>query len=360
MSCDMQPSITALASAKLFAGTTLPWVLEANEAGSGMAREDFLAWLVDNRQSIENRLHRHGAVLFRGFKALKGAADFEAVIKAMSHKLLDYAGGTTPRSAVSGQVVTSTDAPPHLTIGQHQEMSYLEPSPSFPDPTPDKVAFFCEVEPAGGGQTPLCDMRTVLQKLPQDLVRRFETRGLVLTRQLPETKQAGYEVTWPTMFGTSDRQEAEAFAAKRRWRIEWTDDGGVRVHQNPSPSTLVHRVTGEKVWFNQAHLLHRHYAPWTGDFLGPAADQQAEAERLRPALSKRFFYHSTHADGSDIMISDLETVRQTIAETMTMFDWKVGDLLICDNKLVSHGRQPYTPPRRILAALAADDRGERT
>jgi hypothetical protein len=278
-------------------------------------------------------------------------------MKAVSHTLLDYAGGTTPRSAVSGKIVSSTDAPAQMTIGLHQEMSYLEPSASFPDPTPDKVAFFCEIEPGGAGQTPICDMRIVLERLPKDLVERFEAKGLILTRQLPFTKEAGHEVTWPTMFGTSDKKEAEAFAEKRGWRIDWTDDGGVRVYQKPSPTTKSHRVTGEKIWFNQAHLLHKEYAPWKGDFLGTTPEQVDEANRRRPELSKRFFYHSTHADGSEIMVSDLETIRQTIDKTMTMFDWKAGDLLICDNKLVSHGRQPYSPPRKILAALAADDRG---
>jgi alpha-ketoglutarate-dependent taurine dioxygenase len=335
---------------------SLAFTIEAKPDASDLSLDDLLAWISENRSWLDEKLHRHGAILLRGFKALVGADDFEAVMKVLSHKLLDYAGGTTPRSAVSGKIVSSTDAPAHLTIGLHQEMSYLEPSEAFPDPTPDKVAFFCEIEPGGGGQTPLCDMRLVLQRLPQDLVKRFEEKGLMLTRQLPATKEAGYEVTWPTVFGTSDRQEAEAFAEKRGWRLEWTNDGGVRVYQKPSPTTKRHRITGEKVWFNQAHLLHKEYAPWKGDFLGSSPEQKAEADRTRPAMAKRFFYQSTHADGSEIDVADLETIRNTIEDTMTLFDWKAGDLLICDNKLVSHGRRPYTPPRKILAALAADDR----
>jgi alpha-ketoglutarate-dependent taurine dioxygenase len=356
MISEKQAPISELATTKTFGGTTLPFVFEAKPEKAGISRDELLAWLDGNRKSIEEKLRKHGAVLFRGFKSLKGAEDFEAVMKVVSHTLLDYAGGTTPRSAVSGKIVSSTDAPAVMTIGLHQEMSYLEPSEAFPDPTPDKVAFFCEIKPGGGGQTPICDMRVVLERLPKDLVKRFEDKGLILTRQLPETKEAGHEVTWPTMFGTSDRKEAEAFAAKRGWRIEWTDDGGVRVYQKPSPTTKSHRVTGDKIWFNQAHLLHKEYAPWKGNFLGESDEQKAEADRLRPALSKRFFYHSTHADGSEIPVADLETIRKTIADTMTMFDWEAGDLLICDNKLVSHGRQPYSPPRKILAALAADDR----
>lgn len=334
----------------------LPFVVQAFPETADVSRDELLDWIARERDWLDNQLHAHGAILFRGFRALRTAEDFEAVMLQLSTELLDYAGGHTPRSAVKGKVVSSTDAPAHLTIGLHQEMSYLEPSPNFPDPTPDKVAFFCQVAPGGGGQTPICDMRLVYQRLPAELIRRFEERGLVLTRQLPETKEVGYEATWPTVLGSPDRSEAEKLAEKRGWRIEWTDDGGARVFHNPSPVVMTHRVTGDKVWFNQAHLLHKAFAPWTGDFLGSTPEQKREAERLRSRLSGRFFLHSMHAVGSEIQVEDLKCIRSVIAETMVMFDWQVSDILVCDNKLVSHGRQPYQPPRTILAVLANDPR----
>jgi alpha-ketoglutarate-dependent taurine dioxygenase len=332
----------------------LPFVIQATPESADVSQYELLDWIVAERTWLDGQLHNHGALLLRGFRSLRASEDFEDVMRRVSTELLDYAGGHTPRTAVQGKIVSSTDAPCHLMIGLHQEMSYLEPSPSFPDPTPDQVAFFCLVAPGGGGQTPICDMRLVYQRLPADLVHRFEDKGLILTRRLPETKEAGYEATWPTVLGATDRGEAEKFAAKRGWRVEWTSDGGACVFHKPSPVVKTHRLSGERVWFNQAHLLHKAYAPWTTDFLGASPEQKREADRLRPRLSNRFFFHSTHADGSEILISDLECIRRTIAETMVMFDWQVHDLLICDNKLVAHGRQPYQPPRTILAALAND------
>jgi len=335
-------------------GLALPLIIEARPETADVSRDELLAWMAAERSWLDTQLHTHGAILLRGFRALRGSEDFEEVMRLISTELLDYAGGHTPRSAVQGKIVSSTDAPAHLTIGLHQEMSYLEPSPSFPDPTPDRVAFFCQVAPGGGGQTPVCDMRLVYQRLPADLIQRFEDKGLILTRRLPETKEAGYEAIWPSVLGSTDRDEAAKFAEQRGWRVEWTDDGGAYVFHQPSPVMKTHRVTGEKVWFNQAHLLHKAYAPWTTDFLGESPEQKQEANRLRARLSSRFFFHSTHADGSEILISDLECIRRTIAETMVMFDWRVHDVLVCDNKLVAHGRQPYQPPRTILAALAND------
>jgi alpha-ketoglutarate-dependent taurine dioxygenase len=75
---------------------------------------------------------------------------------------------------------------------------------------------------------------------------------------------------------------------------------------------------------------------------------------LQPFIKDRFFYHSTHADGSEISLSDLNCIRRVVVEQMVMFDWQRGDVLLIDNKLVAHGRQPYQPPRKILAALLAD------
>jgi alpha-ketoglutarate-dependent taurine dioxygenase len=333
----------------------LPFVVEARDETANTPLDELLDWLSDNSTWREEELHRAGALLFRGFSAIRTAEDFAAIALRMAPEILDYAGGTTPRSAVTGKIVTSTDAPRHVVIGLHQEMSYLAPSAAFPDPTPDKVMFFCETAPGGGGQTPIADMRAVYRKLPRELVDRFESKGgLVLHRKLPTEKKYGFEVTWSTAFGTSDRGEMEKIAQRNGWRMKWADDGGLEITHGPSPVTLRHRVTGEKVWFNQAYLLHKSVAPWTSDWLGSSPSEIAEARALEPLIKDRFYYHSTHADGSEISLSDLDTIRRVVTSEKVLFDWKRGDVMLIDNKLVAHGREPYQPPRTIFAALLAD------
>jgi alpha-ketoglutarate-dependent taurine dioxygenase len=34
------------------------------------------------------------------------------------------------------------------------------------------------------------------------------------------------------------------------------------------------------------------------------------------------------------------------------FAWQRGDILMLDNMLVAHGRNPYASPRKILVAMA--------
>lgn len=38
-------------------------------------------------------------------------------------------------------------------------------------------------------------------------------------------------------------------------------------------------------------------------------------------------------------------------EETICFAWQQGDLLMIDNMLVAHGRNPFDGPRRILAAM---------
>ncbi|HSF39385.1 MAG TPA: TauD/TfdA family dioxygenase [Thermoanaerobaculia bacterium] len=39
-------------------------------------------------------------------------------------------------------------------------------------------------------------------------------------------------------------------------------------------------------------------------------------------------------------------------ETSVAFPWQRGDALLLDNFLTSHGREPFSGPRRIVVAMA--------
>jgi alpha-ketoglutarate-dependent taurine dioxygenase len=62
-------------------------------------------------------------------------------------------------------------------------------------------------------------------------------------------------------------------------------------------------------------------------------------------------------DGEPIPFASVATIRNTIRDETTTFDWQKGDVLLIDNILVSHGRKAFEGPRRILAALIDDAAG---
>ena len=72
-------------------------------------------WVGDNRDNIRDRLCRDGAILFRGFN-VRDAACFEPVCSAFKDDLVSYAGGSSPRTLVSGNVYTSTEYPSGSSI----------------------------------------------------------------------------------------------------------------------------------------------------------------------------------------------------------------------------------------------------
>ena len=48
----------------------------------------------------------------------------------------------------------------------------------------------------------------------------------------------------------------------------------------------------------------------------------------------------------------LDEIRGIYGQVTVAFPWQKGDLLLVDNLLVAHGRNPFSGPRRILVAMA--------
>jgi alpha-ketoglutarate-dependent taurine dioxygenase len=124
--------------------------------------ESLLTLLTDERDALAAIRLRYGAILFRGFD-LSTPEDFRAAAAlAYEDDLRNYVGGVSPRGKVMSGVYESTTFPSHLRIPQHNEMTYL------PDP-PRHLAFFCEIPPEHGGETPLADSRTIYKLLDLEL-----------------------------------------------------------------------------------------------------------------------------------------------------------------------------------------------
>jgi alpha-ketoglutarate-dependent taurine dioxygenase len=107
------------------------------------------------------------------------------------------------------------------------------------------------------------------------------------------------------------------------------------------PAAAQHPITGEMVWFNQAHLFHV-------SNLGSEMQESLYKVFDEQDLPRNAYY----GDGSPFSSEDLEEVRRAYKEATVVFSWQPGDILMLDNMLVAHGRRPYSGQRRILVALA--------
>ncbi|MFY1616357.1 TauD/TfdA family dioxygenase [Micromonospora sp. WMMD736] len=303
--------------------STLPALLTA--PSGGVPAESRIAGI---RDSVRRQLHTHGAVLLRGFD-IGSVSGFERVVRAVSGAPLSYAERSSPRSTIEGQVYTSTDYPPTEEIFLHNENSYQATWPLT-------LFFYCITPPDTQGATPLADTRRILRSIDPSVVEEFTRRGWTVVRNFTE----GFGVPWQQAFNTTDRTEVERYCARSGVEVQWVGRNGLRttarrraVHQHP--------VTGETVWFNHLTFFHVTTLP------------EEDCEGLREMFDEADLPTNTYyGDGGRIPDDVVAHLRDCYRAAQRRFDWERDDVLIVDNMLAAHAREPFTGPRKIAVAMA--------
>jgi alpha-ketoglutarate-dependent taurine dioxygenase len=300
-----------------------PSVLTPGRAGAG-AMDSLRGRLAE----VEHLLLRRGAVLLRDFR-VDGLEDFRALATGFGHPLLRYDFASTPRTALSNGVFTSTEYPPHQRIPLHNEQSYTASWPM-------KVWFYCVVAPAEGGETPIADSREIFRQMDPSIRASFAERCLMYVRNFG----GGLDLPWEDVFGTSDRATVEAYCRAQGIVCEWTGAGQLRT-RHVCQGVARHPKTGEMVWFNQAHLFHvSNLEPELREALLDALDESE--------LPRQVYY----GDGGPIDPAVLTEIRAVLDATAVTFRWRAGDVLMLDNMLTAHGRAPFAGPRQVVVAMA--------
>lgn len=284
------------------------------------------------RDEAEEVLGTTGVALLRG-AGIDTPERFHEVVATFGEPLTSYRGGNTPRSKVADGVFTSTEYPPEYEISLHNELSYARSWPA-------RLFFCCLVPAHTGGATPVCDGRALLSSLDSVVAERFVEHGVVYRQHL----HGGYGLgkSWQQTFETSDRDEVARFLDDAGMTYEWTDDGGLRTAA-PRPAVREYSATGETVWFNQADQWHASNLP--------PAEREALLELV--ADEADLPHSATYGDGSPIPEKDLDQVRAAAKQHELANPWQQGDIMIVENMLALHGRQPFTGQRRVLVSMTA-------
>ncbi|MCJ0871769.1 TauD/TfdA family dioxygenase [Streptomyces sp. AP-93] len=301
--------------------------LEIETEGIGGA-EELTERLTALGEDFGSLLTAEKAVVFRGFGVTRETLD--PVFDLLLPNRLAYVHGNSPRTKVGSNVYTSTEYPQEFTISMHNEMSYAHAWPS-------RLAFFCQIQPGGGGATPVLDAAVWLQALDPE-VREAFAGGVRYVQNLHDGYGLGK--SWQDTFETNNRQDVEAFLDGTGATWQWKADGGIRI-SSVRPSTTRHPVTGVEVWFNQADQWH---PAGLGDDTAAALAQILPEDELPQTV--------TFADGSPIPGEYVLQIRDRGLEAAVDVDWRAGDLLVIDNVLLAHGRRPFTGDRRVLVAMS--------
>ncbi|MDD9947568.1 MAG: TauD/TfdA family dioxygenase [Myxococcales bacterium] len=303
---------------------TLPLVVERNPLASTEV-------LLSQKAELRRDLLAHGAVLFRGF-GVATRESFEVAVAALGGPTLNYVDGNSPRRKLGSGVYTSTEYPPEFFISLHNELSYSQRWPA-------RLFFCCITPPGEGGETPLADSRAILRTLPPEVREAFVRKGIRYIRNLHGGR--GFGPSWQATFETDSRAVVEEFGCTEGSEVRWNEAGGVSITQ-VRPATIVHPDTGEAVWFNQADQFHPSTHP--KQIYDSILALYEGREELMPQTAK-------FGDGASIDPAMLAEVRRTAGEQMRLFKWEEGDLLVVDNRLVAHGRQPFKGRREILVSM---------
>jgi Taurine catabolism dioxygenase TauD, TfdA family len=302
-----------------------PLVLSPARAGV-----DLGMWLALHQSQVEEDVTSYGAVLFRGFE-LSGPQEFERVAAAAAGADLFGEYGDLPRESVSDKIFSSTPYPESLRIHFHNESSHMRSWPM-------RILFFSYVVAREGGATPILDCRKLCDALDPDLVDEFDQKGLLYTRNFSE----GVDVAWQQFFGTADPAQVESACARTGTRCEWLDGGATLRTAQPAKAVRRHPVTGERVFFNQVLLHHPAALP---------ADVR-DALGILWGVPEAFPRNVTFGDGTAIPDSVICSLIEEFDRHAVSFPWRENDVIVLDNMLVSHGRAPYVPPRKVLVAMS--------
>jgi len=285
-------------------------------------------WARSNREWLEEKLAKHGALLLRGFE-VNSASQFADFVRAISDELIEYGERSSPRTSIGNGVYSSTDHPPDQPIVLHNEQSYTLNWPM-------KICFYCVQAASQHGNTPIADSRKILKRLSPQIIERFVEKKVMYVRNYGD----GLGLPWQEVFQTEHRQEVETYCRQASIEFEWKENGNLRTFQI-RPAVRVHPKTKETVWFNHALFFNIY-----------SLEASARESLLAVVDAADVPFNTFYGDGSPIELPVLDQIREAYREEQVSLPWRERDMLILDNMLVAHGREPFTGPRKIAVAMA--------
>lgn len=301
----------------------LPLVLKPKVEGLELS-----AWAGENLDYLERKLLEHGGILFRDFR-VDEVEKFEAFALTITPNLLNYTERTAPRVKLSKYIFTSTEHRKDQYIHFHNANSYSHRWPL-------KIWFCCITPPGKDGFTPIADCRKVLGNLDPALRREFASRGVTYLRNFRE----GMGLPWQETFQTTDTEVVREYCADAGIEIDLFEGDRLRTRQ-VRHAVARHPVTGEEVWFNQAHLFHV-----------SSLEPDVSRTLLRAYAEEDLPRNSYYGDGEPIPETVVSELIEAYRQAEVRFPWQRGDVLMLDNMLAAHARSSYEGDRLIAVTFA--------
>lgn len=286
-------------------------------------------WVTESKSLLESHLVKHGGLLLRNFN-IHSVSEFNQLVQSFSPELLDYVYRSTPRTKLGGKIYTATEYPADRVIPLHNENAYSRA-------WPHKIFFFSVIVAAEGGETPIADSRNVYKRIAPEIRDKFEELGVMYTRNYSK----GIDLSWQEVFQTEEKKEVEKYCKEHAIQFEWKEGSPELTTRQTCQATLVHPVSGEYVWFNQAHLFHI-----------SSLDEESRLSLIKELGEENIPRNASYGNGEPFENEVLDHIRNVYTQEKLKFKWQKGDIMILDNILMAHGRETYKGERKIAVAMA--------
>ncbi|GAA5967726.1 hypothetical protein JCM3765_000011 [Sporobolomyces pararoseus] len=322
-------------------GVKFPLALES-KAEEIPSLDDFVRSIEDlaSRDEIVPLLNQNGgAILFRGTHA-ETPQDFSRVAHAFK------IGTYHEEIILAKNVATASEGPSTHHVRMHNEFGWSSHYPAF-------LFFFCRSAAESGGETPInsgAEMFARLQKEVPQFVEDLAKKGISYVYQYQQEANPGSNLgnsiaraypaanLLPTDDEETKRRKIEEQVKRHSDEWKWGEDGSLSVTHQLS-SIRRHPYSKIPVYFgNLSSMYHK-------------AKEQDALEYPFKGKDGAFHHVPTYGDGTEIPRKYLEKTLELIEELRVLIPWKKGDVLLLDNHLTQHAREPWVGERRVLASL---------
>ncbi|EXJ78584.1 hypothetical protein A1O1_08985 [Capronia coronata CBS 617.96] len=310
--------------------------------------------VVNSMKSLQARdgtltklLARHGTLLFRGLP-IHNAQDFSKFAHAFGYQPHEIIGIVVDRPLLAPNVAPANEAPKEVLIYNHNE------SPQVPH-APEYIFFYSHRAPEKGGETPISSSLELFHRAQQEIpefITELAEKGILSKVAYKVDKQYAGGSTLKQAFGKEiqDGDDEATRRAKIEAQIvrynrgkhttwEWSEDGSI---------TLTHRLPAIRTQpeTNLPTLFTGLAAIWKNNKSGETQGRRNNTQQL-------------FGDGTPIPDKYLGHLAKITDEIRVLHKWQRGDVLVYDNIIAQHGRQPWEGEQSDRVVLASLFDGEK-
>ncbi|KAE8370826.1 hypothetical protein BDV27DRAFT_164986 [Aspergillus caelatus] len=323
--------------------TVIPLALRPAEDSKNSLTVDSIISTIETLQSRDQTftkyLARHGTLLFRDLP-IRNADDFSKFAHAFGYKPHEIIGIVVDRPLLAPNVAPANEAPKEVQIYNHNE------SPQVPH-APEYIFFYNQRAPAKGGETPISSSLELFRRAQAEIpefIDELAEKGILSRVAYDIEKQYEGGSTLRQAFGKTIQDDDDEETKRRKIEAqiarygrgnhttwEWTETGVLLTHRLP--------VIRTQPGTNLPTL-----------FTGLASYYK----RLQANDERKNVTHQLYGDGTPIPEKYLAHLAKITDEIRVLHRWQEGDVLVFDNIIAQHGREPWEgeqTDRVVLASL---------